>query len=229
MEKNPCINATIPKAKPAKREIWDAETLFHAIEICQDERLKLALNLAFSCTLRIGELLGLTWDCVDISPSSIEAGEAHIQVNKELQRVHKKALADLEGKDVVFTFPAAKKRQTTTLVLKTPKTISSVRHTSITYKLKLNGGDIKAVQGDSGHSQAKMVTDQYSHILDEDRKSNARIFEQYFYSGHKEEVPEEKKNDAKADGDLGPEDLLRILQNPEMAALLKTLAKAMDK
>lgn len=74
-----------------------------------------------------------------------------------------------------------------------------------------------------------MVTDQYSHILDEDRKSNARIFEQYFYSGHKEEVPEEKKKDAKSDGDLGTEDLLRILQNPEMAALLKTLAKAMDK
>ena len=48
----------------------------------------------------------------------------------------------------------------------------SLRHSSITYKLKLNGGDIKAVQGDSGHAQAKMVTDQYSHILDDDRKVN---------------------------------------------------------
>ena len=298
MEKNPCINATIPKVQHAKREIWDAETLFRAIGLCKDNRLKLALNLAFCCTLRIGELLGLTWDCIDISAASIEAGEAHIQVNKELQRVNKKALADLEEKDVIFRFPAAKKRQTTALVLKTPKTISSVRrvflptsvarmlaewkkkqdetkealgseyndfnlvfagpfgmpventtinnafhklimendlpkvvfhsirHTSITYKLKLNGGDIKSVQGDSGHSQAKMVTDQYSHILDEDRKSNARIFEQYFYSGHKGDEPEEKA--AKPDGDLGPEDLLRILRNPEMAALLKTLAKAMD-
>ena len=77
--------------------------------------------------MRIGELLGLTWDCIDISAASIEAGEAHIQVNKELQRVNKKALADLEEKDVIFRFPAAKKRQTTALVLKTPKTISSVR------------------------------------------------------------------------------------------------------
>ena len=34
----------------------------------------------------------------------------------------------------------------------------SLRHTSVTYKLKLNGGDIKAVQGDSGHSQVNMVT-----------------------------------------------------------------------
>ena len=59
----------------------------------------------------------------------------------------------------------------------------SLRHSSITYKLKLNGGDIKAVQGDSGHAQAQMVTDQYSHILDDDRMHNADLFEQAFYGG----------------------------------------------
>ena len=37
----------------------------------------------------------------------------------------------------------------------------SLRHTSVTYKLKLSGGDIKAVQGDSGHAQADMVTEVY--------------------------------------------------------------------
>lgn len=42
-------------------------------------------------------------------------------------------------------------------------------------KLKLSGGDIKAVQGDSGHAQADMVTEVYGHILDEDRKKNAQI------------------------------------------------------
>ena len=46
----------------------------------------------------------------------------------------------------------------------------SFRHMSVTYKLKLNGGDIKAVQGDSGHAQADMVTEVYSHIIDEDRR-----------------------------------------------------------
>ena len=42
-----------------------------------------------------------------------------------------------------------------------------VSYFSVTYKLKLNKGDIKAVQGDSGHSQTDMVTDVYSHIIDE--------------------------------------------------------------
>ncbi len=32
-----------------------------------------------------------------------------------------------------------------------PVVFHSLRHSSVTYKLKLNGGDIKAVQGDSGH------------------------------------------------------------------------------
>ena len=56
-----------------------------------------------------------------------------------------------------------------------PKVVfHSFRHSSITYKLKLNGGDIKAVQGDSGHAQASMVTEQYAHILDDDRRLNAQ-------------------------------------------------------
>jgi len=60
-----------------------------------------------------------------------------------------------------------------------PKVVfHSFRHTSVTYKLKLNGGDIKAVQGDSGHSQVSMVTDVYSHIIDEDRRKNAELFEE---------------------------------------------------
>ena len=33
----------------------------------------------------------------------------------------------------------------------------------------------------SGHAQVSMVTDVYSHILDEDRKKNAELFEETFY------------------------------------------------
>ena len=62
-----------------------------------------------------------------------------------------------------------------------PIVFHSFRHTSTTYKLKLNHGDIKATQGDTGHSQADMVTEVYSHILDEDRKINAQKFDDSFY------------------------------------------------
>lgn len=58
----------------------------------------------------------------------------------------------------------------------------SLRHSSTTYKLKLNHGDLKATQGDTGHAQIDMITDVYAHILDEDRKVNAMKFEQAFYN-----------------------------------------------
>jgi len=58
----------------------------------------------------------------------------------------------------------------------------SLRHSSTTYKLKLNHGDLKATQGDTGHAQTDMITDVYAHILDEDRKLNAQKFETAFYS-----------------------------------------------
>lgn len=98
MPKNLAIYATVPKYKSAKREIWTAETLMHALEVCEDERLKLALNLAFSCSMRMGEMLGLTWDCVDISDEAIEEGRAFIYIDKEVQRVDKAAIQELHGK-----------------------------------------------------------------------------------------------------------------------------------
>ena len=107
----------------------------------------------------------------------------------------------------------------------------SLRHSSITYKLKLNGGDVKAVQGDSGHSQTSMVTDVYSHILDDDRRINAQLFEEEFYSNRNFEGGE-ASDDASQDKGKEPADLAalaKLLTNPETADLLKQLMTAMGK
>ena len=107
----------------------------------------------------------------------------------------------------------------------------SLRHSSITYKLKLNGGDIKAVQGDSGHAQATMVTDQYSHILDESRRNNAQLFEQAFYGGNGVQIVPEPQDKAVEEqvqqAGLNSEVLLKIFTNPDMVAMLKMLAKTL--
>ena len=63
-------------------------------------------------------------------------------------------------------------------------TFHSLRHSSITYKLVLTGGDIKAVQGDSGHSQADMITEIYGHILDANRRKTTERFEEEFYQNY---------------------------------------------
>lgn len=58
----------------------------------------------------------------------------------------------------------------------------SLRHLSTGYKLKMTGGDIKSVQGDTGHAEADMVLDVYSRIIDEDRMKNAEKLDREFYS-----------------------------------------------
>lgn len=305
VEKNPARFATVPKSEPQERAIWDSKTLFQAIDQCDDPRLKLAMNLAFSCSLRIGEVLGLTWDCIDISEDSIRAGKASVYIRKELQRVNKKSLETLGERDILYVFPEQTVNSKSVLVLKKPKTLSSVRkvflpktvaemlvawkmeqdatiralgdeyqnyqlvicnqtgtptegnrlrhamnsmiknnnlppvvfhslrHSSITYKLKLNGGDIKAVQGDSGHAQASMVTDQYSHILDEGRQTNAQLLEEAFYAGKgSEKAPSvAPKADAvtlqAAAAGVDPNELIKILSNPAMVNLLKSLTQTL--
>ena len=107
-----------------------------------------------------------------------------------------------------------------------PKVVfHSLRHSSTTYKLKLNHGDLKATQGDTGHSQADMVTKVYAHILDEDRKVNAQKFESAFYANpdlRSVRPPEEPKEPAPATLDL--EALVEQLRNsPELANTLAAL------
>ena len=86
---------------------------------------------------------------------------------------------------------------------------------------------MKSVQGDSGHAQAKMVTDVYSHIIDEDRMMNAQRFEETFYSPKKEDSENEQKKAADSAQESDQELLMKLLAKPEMAALLKTLAKGL--
>ena len=95
--KNPAVDATVPKAKKQEREIWTAEMLMQALEACDNKMLKIAFHLAFTATLRIGELLGLTWDDMDISEEAIEDNKAYVIINKQVERVSKDAIEALNS------------------------------------------------------------------------------------------------------------------------------------
>lgn len=63
-----------------------------------------------------------------------------------------------------------------------PVVFQSLRHSSTSLKLKLSRGNIKAVQGDTGHAEARMVTDTYAHGFDADRKLIAHEMDNSFFS-----------------------------------------------
>ena len=102
----------------------------------------------------------------------------------------------------------------------------SLRHLSTGYKLKMTNGDVKSVQGDTGHAEAEMVTDVYSEIIDEDRRYNAQKMDEQFYStlNHDSEMQPQNEevqpeNNGLSDSDM---ELLQLLKSltPEMKAML---------
>ena len=127
LESNPVSKATLPKCENKVRDIWTMEDLSKALEVCEDDRLALAIHLAFSCSLRLGEIMGLTWDCLTIDEESIREHNASLFVEKELQRVSKNAMNVLENKDVLKVFPAVLVSDSTILVFKKPKTKTEIR------------------------------------------------------------------------------------------------------
>ena len=72
-----------------------------------------------------------------------------------------------------------------------------------------------------------MVADVYSHIIDDDRRINAQRFEEQFYQSKAAPAAEKVKEETKAEtaSQTDQEMLLKLFVNPEMVALLKTLAK----
>ena len=69
----------------------------------------------------------------------------------------------------------------------------------------------------------------YSHILDDDRRKNAELFEGAFYEKKNLDPQmhvQQENNNTVAD-EVDPELLAKVLANPEMRALLNSLAKTM--
>ena len=57
-----------------------------------------------------------------------------------------------------------------------------LRHSSATYQLMISGGDIKAVQGTTGHASADMLVNTYAHIQQSSRVELGKKFESGFYA-----------------------------------------------
>ena len=80
-----------------KRDIWTADMIRLALDKCTDSKLYAAMNLSFACSLRMGEILGLTWENVHISDEDIAADNAYVYIDK-LTRASKRAIETLGEK-----------------------------------------------------------------------------------------------------------------------------------
>lgn len=255
---NSFLNATLPEHKEKKRKALTPQQLQKVLkftdrpEIYDLYLIHCAMQLAFACSMRGGEVGGAQWERFDTESQ-------RLYIDRVIDRVDKSLADKLMKMDVMFKFPNLYPGTRSVIVLKQPKTegsirnvytpdtvtqklmvlkrmqnklkeelgtddymdyglmicqpnrrpimtehlnkrfkdiliqmgdpnidvddvvFHSIRHTSTGVKLKLSGGDLKAVQGDGGWNTPDMITKRYAHILDEDRKHLANEMEATFY------------------------------------------------
>ena len=96
-----------------------------------------------------------------------------------------------------------------------------LRHSSATYQLMISGGDVKAVQGTTGHATADMLVNTYAHIQQSSRVELGRKFEEGFYA--KQENPSPQAVSAEGEPTISMSALLELLKNadPEVKAQLR--------
>ena len=96
-----------------------------------------------------------------------------------------------------------------------------LQHSSATYQLMISGGDVKAVQGTTGHATADMLVNTYAHIQQSSRVELGKKFEEGFYA--KQESPSLQAVPAEGEPTISITALLELLKNadPEVKAQLR--------
>ena len=110
----------------------------------------------------------------------------------------------------------------TTLLAEFPRIVfHGLRHSSATYQLMISGGDIKAVQGTTGHASADMLVNTYAHIQQSSRVELGKKFENGFYA--KPDTPSPQAVPAAGEPTISMTALLELLKDadPEMKAKLR--------
>lgn len=138
--KNPFLNATLPEHKEKKRDALTPEQLSKVMDFTDRPDiydyyvLHCAIQLAFACCMRGGEVGGAQWERFDMENQML-------YIDRVIDRVDKKLVDRLPKMEVMFKFPNLYPGTRTVIVLKQPKTDGSIRNVytpdTVTQKLSV--------------------------------------------------------------------------------------------
>ena len=92
----------------------------------------------------------------------------------------------------------------------------------------MTNGDIKSVQGDTGHAEAEMVMDVYSRVIDEDRRLNAKKLDEQFYNKLDESVNDSNES-AKTNKDTFFANLMEFMSDESNREQLQQMMNLANK
>lgn len=201
---NPADSVELPKKTKYKADFYDSMEVIKLLNIFKDTIIETPVILAVTLGLRRGEVLGLTWDDVDLLNGIISINKTRTQYTTEdfgstktedskrqliLPAFVQQYLTEVknnhvgksnfvcimyDGQPVKVAYLTRKFKQI--LEQSDLKVIRfhDLRHTNASLLLE-NGVDMKRIQGWMGHSNYNTTADIYSHLLDTYKKDNANI------------------------------------------------------
>ena len=118
-----------PPEKKKKRRAWEPQRVKDALDsIPADSILHLAVHIAFVCSLRAGEVVG-------IEISSIDFQDQSMWITQIVQRVSDQSLKELPKEEIIRVFPKKILTSKSSMILKGPKTEGSTRKQYLTVPL----------------------------------------------------------------------------------------------
>lgn len=161
--KNPFLDATLPEHKESKRDALTPEQLQRVLDFTDRPDIydlyvvHCAMQLAFACCMRGGEVGGSQWERFD-SEGQI------LYIDRVIDRVDKKLIEKLSKMDILFKFPNLYPGSRTVIVLKQPKTEGSIRTVYIPETVAKKLEKLKAMQmklkqelGDDGYMDYGLI------------------------------------------------------------------------
>lgn len=208
IEKNPANNVILPEDKKIKKKIkaLSKAQLDDLLNRIEDPTYKLISELAGTCGLRIGEIMGLTWDDIDFVNSKLTVnkqwkviknleygfGDVKRKNSNRTVPIPQKTLNGLKSYKKLYPIHTSKrifyqKCNTSSVGISLAKlykklgyniSIHDLRHTYATH-LIANGLDFKTVASLLGHSVQETIRT-YSHVNDDMMKKATNVIEKIF-------------------------------------------------
>ena len=240
-KRNPASLATLPKVPKVRRKVWSIQTFRQAVQAAAMQKLKEKDIIKIfptqkpHCTTR----LVLKTPKTETSNRTVwlpkTVAQLLVQYKKDQQELKEFLGSAYNDYNLVIALENGNPVESRIVRDRFQKlceendyeivVFHSLRHLSTGYKLKMTNGDVKSVQGDTGHAEAEMVTDVYSKIIDEDRRFNAQKMDKEFYSTLNEDTGNQQQDTGFSDDDMALLELFKSL-SPEMKEqLLKQTLK----
>ena len=189
IRRNPAEAVILPRVeKKAIKPLTD-EQVSGLVASAGDDGFGTLFKVVVFTGLRLGEALGLTWNCVDFS-------KQRLTIDKQLQKRPLSeggfVFASLKNDKVRVIAPAPyvmtllrewQKKQMENRLLAASvgapdARVHDLRHTFAVLSLQ-NGDDVKTVQGNMGHATAAFTLDVYGHVSERMKEDSANRMQRY--------------------------------------------------